>query len=122
MKEKEVGSTTDSALKWGILSAFLAALCCVGPLVLILLGVGGASSALAIGYRKPYFLIFGLVVLVISFYRLYRKSCRQQHLSRKQQLLIFAGSFIVAVLLYYLLTFVVTPLIAPFVYQWRFGN
>lgn len=122
MKENEQKSTSDSALKWGVLSAVLASLCCVGPLALILLGVGGASSALAIGYRKPYFLVLGLVILTAGFYYLYKKSCRTKHLTGRQQLVIFGGSFLAAALLYYFLTFVITPLIAPWVYQWRFGG
>lgn len=120
MKESE--KTTNSALRWGLFSALLASLCCIGPLVLILFGIGGASTALSIGYRKPYFLIFGLFVLAIGFSLIYRKNCKREHLSRKQQLVIFGGSFITASLLYYLLTFVLTPLIAPLVYQFKFGK
>lgn len=119
---KEGKKTTNTALKWGVLSALVASLCCIGPLVLILLGVGGASTALSIGYRKPYFLLFGLVILAIGFYFIYRKNCKREHLDKKQQIAIFGGSFIVTALLYYLLAFVATPLIAPFVYQFKFGE
>lgn len=122
MRRNEEEETTNSALRWGVLSAFLASLCCVGPLALILLGVGGASTALSIGYRRPYFLVIGAVVLAVGFYQLYKRSCQKQHLTRQQQLVIFGGSFIAAALLYYFLTFVVTPLVAPLVYQWRFGG
>lgn len=122
MKKIEQEKTANSALKWGVISSFAASLCCLGPLVLILLGVGGASTALSIGYRRPYFLAFGIVILGFGFYRLYRKSCRSKHLTDRQRLLIFGGSFLAAALLYYLLTFVVTPLVAPWVYQFRFGG
>ena len=122
MKENKLAKTSNSALKQGLLSALIASLCCIGPLVLILLGVGGASTALSIGYRKPYFLAFGAIVLAIGFYRLYHRSCRQENLTTKQQLSIFGGSFVAAALLYYLLTFVVAPWIAPWIYQWRFGG
>lgn len=118
----EQNKTTNSALMWGLLSALVASLCCVGPLALILLGVGGASTALSIGYRKPYFLAFGVIILGFGFYKLYRKNCETKHLNRKQQVAIFVGSFVVAVLLYYLLTFVIAPLVAPWVYQLRFGG
>jgi mercuric ion transport protein len=121
-KENKQEKTTNSALTWGMLSALAASLCCIGPLALILLGVGGASTALSIGYRKPYFLVFGVIILGFGFYKLYRKSCETKHLSRKQQIAIFGGSFLAAALLYYLLTFVITPLIAPWVYQFRFGG
>lgn len=122
MKEEKPDNTTNSALRWGIFSALIASLCCMGPLALILLGVGGASTALSIGYRKPYFLVFGVLVLTYGFYRLYRKSCQTKHFTRRQQILIFGGSFIAAALLYYLLTFVLVPLVAPYIYQMRYGN
>ncbi len=122
MKKNEQERTTDSSLKWGVLSALVASLCCIGPLALILLGVGSASTALSIGYRKPYFLGFGIMVLGFGFYKLYRKNCRSKHLAKEQQLLMFGGSFLVAILLYYFLTFIVTPLIAPWVYQLRFDT
>lgn len=44
-------------LKIGVAAAFLALLCCLGPLVLIALGVGIASSVFSVGHNKPYFLI-----------------------------------------------------------------
>lgn len=122
MKESEQNKITDSALRWGLLSALVASLCCVGPLALILLGVGGASTALSIGYRKPYFIILGVIILGFGFYKLYQKNCETKHLNRKQQIAIFGGSFLAAALLYYLLTFVIAPLIAPWVYQFRFGG
>lgn len=122
MKKSEQEKTTNSVLKWGVLSALVASLCCVGPLVLILLGVGGASTALSIGYQKPYFFILGAIVLGAGFYRAYRKSCEQTHLTYKQKIVIFGGSLITTALLYYLLTFVLTPLFAPWIYQLRFGG
>ncbi len=122
MKKGNQKDTTDLVIKWGILSAFAASLCCVGPLILILLGVGGASTALSIGYRKPYFLIFGLIILVTGFFLAYRTNCRNKHLSQRQQIFVFGGAFVVAVALYYFLTFVLTPLIAPWVYQLHFGG
>lgn len=121
MKEEQ-DKITNSVLKWGVLSVFLASLCCIGPLVLILLGIGGASTALAIGYNKPFFLIFGLAVLIAGFSFLYRRSCNTTKLGRKQQLFIFGGSFLVTALLYYLLIYVLVPIIAPLVYQFKFGS
>lgn len=123
MKNQDSNKIEGSALKWGIVSALVASLCCIGPLVLILLGVGGASTVLAIGSRKLYFLLFGISVLAVGLTFLYRKSCcLSKPLSRKQQLLIFGGSVFIAVLLYYLLTFIVIPFLAPLVFEWRFGK
>ncbi|QQG44423.1 MAG: cation transporter [Candidatus Roizmanbacteria bacterium] len=116
-KEEQQKQISNSALKWSALSALIASLCCIGPLVLVLFGIGGASTALAIGYRKPYFLLFGLAVLIIGLVFIYRKSCSTTKLSRKQQVFIFGGSFLVAALLYYFLTYVGVPAVTPLVYQ-----
>lgn len=123
MKDQDPAKISNSALKWGVVAAFIASLCCIGPLVLVLLGIGGASTVLAIGYRKLYFLFFGLLVLVAGLTFLYRKSCCQtQPSSYKQQLFIFSGSVFIAILLYYLLTFIIVPFLAPLVFEWRFGK
>lgn len=123
MKNQDSNKIEGSALKWGVISALIASLCCVGPLVLVLLGVGGASTVLAIGSRKLYFLLFGLSVLVVGLAFLYRKSCcLAKPLSRGQQLFIFCGSVLIAVLLYCLLTFIIVPFLAPLVFEWRFGR
>ncbi len=70
--------TTTSSL----LAAFLASLCCVGPLVLAALGVGvGATGFLAstagalkalLPYR-PYFIGLTVVLLGVAFYQTYRR-------------------------------------------------
>lgn len=66
----------------GLVAAFLASLCCIGPLVLAALGVGaGATGALAgtAGFLKallpyrPVFVGLSLLLLGISFYHAYRK-------------------------------------------------
>jgi mercuric ion transport protein len=66
----------------GLVTAFLASLCCIGPLVLAALGVGvGATGALAstAGFLKallpyqPVFVGLTLLLLGISFYHAYRK-------------------------------------------------
>lgn len=44
---------------------FIAFLCCAGPLVLIVLGIGGVSTALAIGKQSLYFLVLGVLFLIV---------------------------------------------------------
>lgn len=50
-----------------------ASACCAGPLVLVLLGVGGAwgSSLVALEPYQPYFVAATLGFLGFAFYRLY---------------------------------------------------
>jgi mercuric ion transport protein len=63
----------------GILSAIGASICCVGPLVLLALGVSGAwiGSLTALEPYRPIFIGLTLLFLGFAFYRLYlvRPSC-----------------------------------------------
>jgi len=63
----------------GILSAIGASICCVGPLVLLALGVSGAliGSLTALEPYRPIFVGLTLLFLAFAFYRLYlaRPAC-----------------------------------------------
>lgn len=65
------------ASKLSILSAFVASICCIGPLVLILLGLGSLGIGAVIGKYHWYF-IAGALVLIIFAWRSFfkeRKTC-----------------------------------------------
>ena len=70
--------TTDNPSTWGIAGAFIAGLgaaaCCLGPLVLLALGVGGAgaSSLKVLDPYRPIFIVIAVVLLGFAFYRAYR--------------------------------------------------
>jgi len=57
----------------GMVAALLASACCVGPLLLVMLGIGGAWAAnlTVLEPLRPIFVGFTLVFLGIAFYRLY---------------------------------------------------
>lgn len=63
----------------GGVAAFLASACCLGPLVLILLGFGGAwiSNLLLLEPYRPFFIAIALLALGLAGWRLYRpaKAC-----------------------------------------------
>lgn len=63
----------------GILSAIGASICCVGPLLLLALGVSGAwiGSLTAFEPYRPIFIILTLAFLAFAFHRLYlaRRVC-----------------------------------------------
>jgi mercuric ion transport protein len=63
----------------GILSALGASICCVGPLVLLALGVSGAwiGSLAALEPYRPILIGLTLLFLGLAFYRLYlvRPAC-----------------------------------------------
>src|ERR1700732_2549890 len=60
----------------GILSALGASACCVGPLVLLALGVSGAwiSSLTSLEPYRPIFIGLTLLFLAFAFHRLYLAS------------------------------------------------
>ena len=63
----------------GILSAILASTCCVGPLLLVAIGVGGAAAIL--GRYHWFYLIGGIAVLSWAWAKYLREKtvCRCEH-------------------------------------------
>ncbi|WP_188453304.1 mercuric transport protein MerT [Virgibacillus oceani] len=63
-----------------IFSGFVATACCVGPLILVPLGLTGLAGGLAF-YATKYqtlLIIVTFVLLAYSFYLVYRRKCRKK--------------------------------------------
>ena len=60
-----------------VASAFLASLCCIGPVIFALLGVGGIGFAAKFETYRPYFVGLTVVLLGGAFYMTYgrRQTC-----------------------------------------------
>ena len=56
-----------------VISAFLASACCIGPLVLALVGLGGAGLLIKLEPWRPYFTVATLLALGAGFWFTYRK-------------------------------------------------
>jgi len=56
-----------------ILTAFFASLCCIGPIIFAILGLGGAGIFLGLETYRPYLIVLTIIFLGISFYLTYRK-------------------------------------------------
>lgn len=118
--EKSVGIEKSNDLeqlltqpRWLGLGALLTALgasaCCVGPLVLVSLGIGGAwvTNLTAMEAARPIFLIATLVLIGVAFWRLYRTpetcevgaACASQSVRRNQRIVFWVGSAILIALL-----------------------
>jgi len=71
MAESAVPKTT---LIGGALAAFAATLCCVGPLVLVTLGVSGAwiGNLTALAPYRPLFIGVALVLMALAWRKIYR--------------------------------------------------
>jgi mercuric ion transport protein len=106
------------ALAVGGLAAILASACCLGPLVLLALGVSGAwiGDLTALERYRPIFIGAALVALYVAYRRIYRpEACAPDELCavprvRQSYKLLF---WIVAALLGIALVF---PLVAPLFY------
>ena len=68
MNEKKTSITTVGA----VVAAFVASLCCLGPLLLGAIGLSGALVA-SFAPLRPYFLAVSAVLLAGGFYFAYRK-------------------------------------------------
>lgn len=70
----------DHAGRWSlaanagaIVTAFIASACCIGPLILALLGLGGGALLLKFEPYRPYFMVVTLALLGLGFWLQYRK-------------------------------------------------
>jgi len=59
----------------GIFAALASTLCCIGPLVLFLLGIGGAwiSTLSTLAPYRLYFIVFAIICVGAGFITVYRK-------------------------------------------------
>jgi mercuric ion transport protein len=111
--------TGKSSLMAGTLAAIGASLCCVGPLVLLALGIGGSwiGNLTAMEPYRPYFIGLTLLFLGLAFRQLYLVPqvcapgtlCADPNTIKRQR----HAFWIVSVLLLGLLA---VPLLAPLFY------
>lgn len=97
----------------GLGAALIASLCCVIPLIALILGIGGASALLVLGKFRPYFIGASLVFLVIALslvlHRNERNECCSLEEKRRNQFLLplyVLGTYLV---IFSLVTYFVTP-------------
>lgn len=103
----------------GAVAAIGASACCAGPLVLVLLGVGGAwgSRLVALEPYQPYFIAAALAFFAVAFYRLYLRpaqcgpddACAVPDTRKRQKALFWVVCTVALVLMS-------TPLYAPLFY------
>lgn len=85
-----------------VLAAVGASLCCVGPLVLLSLGIGGAwmSALTSLETFRPFFIILTLIFIGLGFRQLYLvpktceagQACASPQVKRNQKILFWVGS------------------------------
>jgi mercuric ion transport protein len=70
-REKIVAVGSAAGGLAGAAAAIFAALCCVGPSTVALLGAGGAVAAAALKPYRPVLLIASLAIIAFGFWRVY---------------------------------------------------
>ncbi|MCL7419717.1 MAG: mercuric transporter MerT family protein [Methylobacter sp.] len=100
-----------------VLAAVGASVCCVGPLLLVSLGIGGAwmSALTSMETVRPYFIILTLVFIGLGYRKLYLlpdsckegESCAVPEVKHKQRMIFWIGSALILLLLAF-------PWYAPF--------
>ena len=70
-----IGGREFTALTVGGIAALLVGACCVGPLVFVAIGLGGAwlSNLTALNPYRPIFVAVSLVSLALAWRRIYRR-------------------------------------------------
>lgn len=95
-------------------SGVVASFCCTLPLILILLGIGGVTTALKVSMYKTYFLALSLffVALAVVYQLKKNPSCCTTG-GRTRFVIITLAAYVLA---YFILLYVAVPAIAPYVY------
>ncbi|OAI02016.1 hypothetical protein A1332_16735 [Methylomonas methanica] len=116
--DPETPIKTSSWMSIGaLLAAVGASVCCVGPFLLLSLGIGGAwiSTLTAMAPARPFFIILTLIFVVLGYRKLYLtpdrcavgEICSTTDNQRRQLLLFWLGSAFILMLLAF-------PWVAPF--------
>ena len=65
------------AASGAVLTAIGTSLCCIGPILTLIFGVGAFGAAMTFATARPYLLVAAAAALAFGFYRLYlrRESC-----------------------------------------------
>ncbi len=61
-----------------ILTAILASICCIGPLVFAVLGISGAGFILKFEAYRPLFIVLAIGLLSTAYYFTYKKKPAEQ--------------------------------------------
>ncbi|TMH48864.1 MAG: mercury transporter MerT [Betaproteobacteria bacterium] len=101
--------SAGGALVGGALASIGASLCCVGPLVLVSLGIGGAwvSSLTTLEPARPIFMLATVALFGAAYWKLYRapevckpdEACADPRVRGRQRTIFWAMLVVVAPLL-----------------------
>lgn len=94
-----------------VVSGLLASACCVGPLLLVFLGIGSAGTLTALEPYRPYLMAMTFLFLGGAFYLVYRKpknanfaadeACCKNGSRRVQKILLWVAALFSLVMLFF---------------------
>jgi mercuric ion transport protein len=120
---ERTGKWSLAASVSSFVSAFMASACCIGPLVLGLLGMGGAGLLVKFEPYRPYFMAVTFALLGTGFYLTYRKpktaasvadgpncDCPSPAVGRAGKIMLWAAAVLAVILLAF-------PYLAPVLFR-----
>ncbi len=113
MKTEQKTETPNKQTSWlgigAVLSAIGASVCCIGPLLLLSLGIGGAwmSTLTSMETVRPFFFILSLIFIGLGYRKLYLvpdscddgEVCAIPEVRRRQRMIFWIGSALILLLL-----------------------
>ena len=108
-----------TALGGAVVAALVASLCCMGPLVFVLFGVGAFGAATYFETARPYLMAVAVLLLAIAYYWTYFRreasclpgeSCETKPANRAGRLGLWLATF--AVILFSITPYIAAPLAA----------
>ena len=108
---------TKKFLYAGGFSGFLGSMCCLGPVILVLIGIGGVSTALSIGKYSLLFTILAALFFgsAAVLYLRKNKSCNIKGVKEHWKILVI--SFVLAVVFLIVLKYWLATLLARVAYR-----
>lgn len=99
-------SKENVAVGGAVLTAIGASLCCIGPILTLIFGVGAFGAATISASARPYLLVAAVLALAFGFYRLYLRreacapgeACSPKPPSRAARLALWTASVAVLIL------------------------
>ena len=92
-----------------VFAAIGASVCCVGPLLLLSLGIGGAwmSTLTSMEVVRPFFIIMSLIFIGLGYRKLYLipenweegQACAVSEVKQRQRVIFWIGSVLILLLL-----------------------
>lgn len=96
---------------YGGISGLLASLCCLGPVFLILIGLGtmfGITGVCLTSYRLGFFII-GLVFLGLSSIMFFRKEKKLCEINNSYRIMYIVVGFVVMIIVYLMSVYLLVP-------------